>query len=132
MGMIQVAAAIIERDGNLLICRRGPGGSCAFLWEFPGGKLEPGETPEACAVRECREELGVAVRIQSLYEKISYRYPECEVVLSFFRAEITAGNPKKTVHSEIKWVSPAELPDYTFCPADVEMIQRLREGERSK
>lgn len=127
--MIQVAAAIIEKNGKLLICRRGPGGSCAYLWEFPGGKLEPGETPAACAVRECREELGIAIRLKGLYETTSYRYPEREVALTFFRAEIADGTPARNVHSAIKWVLPGELTAYEFCPADVEMIKKLSKTE---
>lgn len=116
---------MIQKNGKLLICRRGPGGSCAYLWEFPGGKLEPGEMPEACAVRECREELGITIRIKGLYETTSYCYPEREVALTFFRAEIADGTPVQTVHSAIKWVLPSELKEYEFCPADVEMIKRL-------
>lgn len=121
----QVAAAIILKDGKLLICRRGPGGSCANLWEFPGGKLEPGEDAAAAAVRECREELGVELRLGELYAVCSYRYPDKEVALSFFLAELVSGQPRRTVHQELRWVAPEELRGFEFCPADVEILQRL-------
>lgn len=123
--MIQVAAAIIRRDGKILVCRRGAGGSCAHLWEFPGGKLEPGETLEQCAVRECREELEINISINGISGETSYRYPEREVALTFFDAVILSGEIKKKVHEEIRWVLPAELNQFSFCPGDKEIIQKM-------
>lgn len=127
--MLQVAAAIIRRGGRILICRRGPGGNCAWLWEFPGGKLEPGETPDQCAVRECREELGADIRVTGEYGKCRYRYPDREIALTFLDAELFAGEPRLTVHSDMRWVTPGELTGYTFCPADREIILRLAERD---
>ncbi len=124
--MTQVSAAMIRKDGKILICRRGAGGSCAFLWEFPGGKQEPGETPEQCAVRECMEELGIKIKISGIYDRTSYRYPEREIGFTFFEAEILDGEPQISVHSDMHWVLPTELKHYEFCPADVEIIERLQ------
>ena len=108
--MILVSAAIIRNTaGEILICQRGAGGSCAFLWEFPGGKQEAGETAADCLVRECREELGIEIDIVALIEQTSYTYPDNKIGLSFFAAQITGGVPQKSVHQEILWVRPAEL-----------------------
>ena len=74
--MLHVAAVILRRDEKVLICRRGPGAAAAIMWEFPGGKVEPGESPADCARRECREELGVEVELGTLYEQTTYAYPE--------------------------------------------------------
>ena len=94
--MIFVSAAIIRNTaGEILICQRGAGGSCAFLWEFPGGKQEAGETAADCLVRECREELGIEIDIVALLEQTSYIYPDNKIGLSFFAAKITGGVPKK-------------------------------------
>lgn len=128
--MILVSAAIIRNTaGEILICQRGAGGSCAFLWEFPGGKQEAGETAADCLVRECREELGIEIDIVALIEQTSYTYPDNKIGLSFFAAQITGGVPQKSVHQEILWVRPAELLQYQFCPADTEIVGRLAQGE---
>lgn len=127
--MILVSAAIIRNTtGEILICRRGAGGSCAFLWEFPGGKQEVGETAAECLVRECREELGVEIEVAGLAEQAGYTYPENEVTVTFFEARINSGVPQKRVHQEILWVQPSALPQYDFCPADTEIISRLAGG----
>ena len=89
--MILVSAAIIRNTaGEILICQRGAGGSCAFLWEFPGGKQEAGETAADCLVRECWEELGIEIDIVALLEQTSYTYPDNKIGLSFFAAKIAA------------------------------------------
>lgn len=124
--MVHVAAAIIRnQNGGILICQRGSGGSCAHLWEFPGGKREPGETFEACLVRECMGELQIAVAVDRLYEETEYAYPERTVHVSFFLAHILAGEPQLNIHDAIRWAKPETLPGYRFCPADIPMIGRL-------
>lgn len=126
--MKRVAAAIIRRDNRLLICRRGAGGSCAFLWEFPGGKLEPGETPQACLVRECMEELGVLVKPERLYQTAAHTYPDGQVELTFYLASIIDGKePRQNVHTDMRWVTQKELAGFSFCPADERLIHRLQE-----
>lgn len=127
--MKRIAAAVLRRKNNILICRRGPGGSCAYLWEFPGGKIEPGETGEECAIRECREELGVEIQIQGLEEEMVYQYPDGPYSFAFYNGSIVKGEPEKRVHLEIRWVSPDELTDFSFCPADRPLVERLiRQG----
>lgn len=124
--MTQVAAAIIRKDNKILICQRGAGGSTAFLWEFPGGKLEHGETPEECVIRECKEELEIDIKLGKIFAKTEYEYPDRRIAFTFFEAEITDGKIKASVHKDIKWVTNVELMDYKFCPADIEIIKRLR------
>ena len=124
--MIQLSAAILKNEaGKILICQRGAGGPCAYLWEFPGGKLESGESPEECLFRECREELGIGIRIQELFAQTTYTYPEIQIAFSFFRAELVDGEPRADVHKSIQWVLPDELKLYEFCPADVAVVERL-------
>ena len=128
--MKRIAAAILRRNDKILICRRGPGGSCGYLWEFPGGKIEPGETGEDCAVRECREELGVEIQLQGLREETVYEYPDGPYGFAFYDGVIISGEPEKKVHLEIRWVSPEELTDFSFCPADRPMVERLSRAKR--
>ncbi|MDR0355799.1 MAG: (deoxy)nucleoside triphosphate pyrophosphohydrolase [Deltaproteobacteria bacterium] len=127
MPMIHVAAAVIkdERD-RILICRRGPGGSCEHLWEFPGGKREEGETLRECLKRECAEELGATVTVGQLLLDVTFSYPEQEVHLAFFEASLVGGEIKSLVHSEIRWIEKELLGDYDFCPADQGLVERLQ------
>ena len=125
MKQIEVAAAILRRNGHIFLCRRGEGGICAHLWEFPGGKLEEGETPEDCLIRECREELQVEIKIDGLYEQFDYDYPDRSIRFYFFDARITQGEPQLKVHTQAAWLWPRELALYEACPADVELIKKL-------
>lgn len=129
--MKEIAAAVICRDGRLLLCRRAerPGDSCAGLWEFPGGKREPGESLEDCLVRECREELGVQVKPLRVREQLTHIYPEITVRLTFFDAELTGGEPETRVHTALVWALPEEWDRYPVCPADRPLLERLREEE---
>lgn len=127
--MKQVAAAIIFNDRNeLLICQRKEGGSCSNLWEFPGGKLELGESLEECCIRECREELSVDIKILSLYDETSYAYPDNQIHFTFYLAELLSDESdiKMNVHRQISWVTVSELDKYDFCPADIELIKRIK------
>ena len=124
----QITAAIIRQEQQYLICQRAHDDELPLLWEFPGGKLEPGETLEECIIRECQEELGVDIRICGEFGRTSYPYKQWQLVFTFFDAEIAAGTPVTTVHEQIRWVSAADLKDYTFCPADVEIVEMLVNG----
>ncbi len=123
--MTEVSAAIIEKDGRILICRRGGGGSCAHQWEFPGGKREAHESAETCAMRECREELGIEINVYILYDEFEWEYPERKIRFHFFTADIAKGVPKATEHEEIRWVTAAELAEIPMCPADERVKARL-------
>ena len=127
--MTEVAAAILRRDGKILICQRKEGGNCSLLWEFPGGKREAGETMEQCVVRECQEELGIVIRPKGLYAQEHYTYGTEPFSFAFFNAEIAEGEPENHVHRAMKWVRPAELLSEPFCPADEGIVRRLaKEG----
>ena len=124
-GHINVVAAVIERAGRILIARRHAGSHLGGLWEFPGGKRQPGETPEAALVREIREELDAAVTIGELLDDVEWTYPEKRVRLLFFRC-VLRGEPRAAEGQEIAWVAPADLDRYEFPPADGRLIERLR------
>ncbi len=124
---IEVAAAIIENDeGRVLICRRALDSPMGGLWEFPGGKREAGETFERCLIRECREELGVEIKIKREFAKTEYETDTGLIKFVFYEAEIASGELHKNVHKSIKWVLLRETSDYSFCPADREILKKLR------
>lgn len=114
----RVSAALIWRGGRFLACRRPPEKARGGLWEFVGGKLEKGETGEQALIRECREELDVEIEVKSRFMSLIHHYPDLTVWLTFYNARIKEGEPKLLEHTEIKWVSPKEIPNYEFCPAD--------------
>lgn len=126
--MIHVVAGIINKNGKILICQRGEGGVCANLWEFPGGKLEAGETVKECLIRECKEELDVEIEIKGLFTESTYKYPKIEIYFTFFSGEIIRGKPKRKVHKDIRWIVAKELKKYKFCPANKEVIKKLETG----
>ena len=122
---IIVAAAVIERGGTFLLTRRQQGVHLAGLWEFPGGKCEPGETHAACLARELREELAVDARIGVEILATTHRYPERSVELHFLRCELR-GEPAPQQGQEMRWVPRGELSGLEFPPADAELIRRLQ------
>lgn len=124
--MTKVAAAILMRDGRILICKRPEGKSQGGLWEFPGGKLEPDETPEICLARELYEELDIHVSVGEVYAVTRFAYPERTIDFTFLRCSLPEGEPLPLEHSSICWVQPHELKDYAFCPADVEIAGRIQ------
>lgn len=123
-GVIEVVAAVIERDGRILIARRPAASHLGGLWEFPGGKRYPGESPEAALVREIREELDAAVAVGELLDTVDWAYPDKTVRLSFFRCALE-GDARPAEGQEIAWVKPAELSAYEFPPADAGLVGRL-------
>ena len=123
--MTEVAAALIREDGRILICRRPAHKARGLLWEFPGGKLEPGETPGEALERECREELGCRVEAGEAYLELTHHYPDLTVRLTLCHARIAEGRPQRLEHAEIRWAAREELEDFEFCPADREIVRRL-------
>jgi mutator protein MutT len=122
--VVEVVAAVIERDGRILIARRPAASHLGGLWEFPGGKHRAGESAEAALVREIREELDAAVAVGELLDTVDWAYPEKTVRLRFFRCAL-AGEARAAEGQEIAWVRPAELRDYEFPPADAGLVARL-------
>jgi len=123
---IDVSAALIFRDGKLLITQRHARAHLGGLWEFPGGKREPDETFEQCLVREIREELGVEISVGKLFESVTHAYPEKTVRLKFFVCRLERGEPQRLGCEALKWVGKSELEDYEFPAADARLLQKLQ------
>ena len=127
--MAEVVAALICKDGKFLICQRPKQKMRGLLWEFVGGKVEPGESKEDALMRECKEELDVRVNVGNIFMEVDHVYPDLTVHLTLFFATIAEGTIKKLEHNDIRWISPKEIPNYDFCPADVDILERImREG----
>lgn len=122
---IEVVAAIIEKDGKILICRRAENKTRALKWEFPGGKIEPGETPEQAMLRECREELDVDLCVKGEFMRVLHSYPDIEIQLTVFRTAIIGSDPRCIEHKEIRFVYPSELADFELCPADITVAEKI-------
>lgn len=125
--MVEVVAALIWDDDRFMICQRPIDKARALLWEFVGGKVEPGETKEEALVRECREELAITLSVGEVFMEVIHDYPDITVHLTLFNAKIDEGIPQKLEHNDIKWITTSEIVDYSFCPADEEIIARLIE-----
>ncbi len=125
---IQVAAAVICCDGRYLITRRKPGTHLEGLWEFPGGKREPGETLEDCLRRELREELGVEISEPVLYQAVRHDYPEKSVELHFFRCRIEPEGVQLLEGADLKWVPAEQLDSFAFPAADRQLVEALQNG----
>jgi mutator protein MutT len=126
--IIEVAIGLIWRDGRLLITQRPPGVHLAELWEFPGGKCEPGETTAACLAREVAEELGIEVAVEQQRETLQFAYPDRHVRLSVFDCRWLRGEPEPRGCAAWRWVTPGELPGYPFPPANAPLIEKLLAG----
>ena len=124
----EVVAALIWDKEKFMICQRPAHKARGLLWEFVGGKVEPGESKEAALIRECREELAVTVSVGDVFMEVTHEYPDITVQLTLFHAVIAEGEPQKLEHKDIRWITPAEIPQYDFCPADVEILDKLIKG----
>jgi 8-oxo-dGTP diphosphatase len=120
-----VTCAVIEKDGKILIARRKSGDQMAGKWEFPGGTIEPGETPAQCLKRELLEELGVEIGIDEFICSSTWKYDHATIKLLAFKATLLSGELILHDHAEISWVSPQELDDYDFPEADVPIIRHI-------
>ena len=123
---VSVAAALIWDNDRFMICQRPENKARGLLWEFVGGKREPGETLEEALVRECREEIDVTVKPLSVFTSLVYEYPDIIVDLTLFNAEIESGEPKPVEHNDIKWIKKDEIDKYDFCPADKDILEMIK------
>ena len=126
--MQQVTAAVIEKDGKILIARRKQKDPLGGKWEFPGGKLESGETPEACLNRELREELGIETRVEEFLCSSRFVYRHIAIELLTYRTSYVSGEITLNEHDRVEWVLPEELKDYYFSEADKPVVRKLTEG----
>lgn len=126
---IRVVAALIWQDEGdqrkMLICQRPETKARGLLWEFAGGKVEAGETPEAALIRECKEELDVLISPNSLYCEVEHTYPDVVVQLSLYSAHIVEGIPQRKEHADLRWITPLEMDQFAFCPADQEILKNI-------
>ena len=122
--IIEVTAAIIFDNDRFLICQRLEGKNCELLWEFPGGKIEVGETGESCIIRECSEELGIIIGDVHYFESVTQEYPNRTVHLSFYFARIVSGSLERKEHNALDWITCDDITQYNFCPADQQMLDR--------
>ena len=125
--MTEVVAALIWNNDKFMICQRPVHKARGLLWEFVGGKVEPGETKEEALIRECREELAVTLTVNNVFMDVIHEYPDLTVHLSLFNAVIAEGEPLKLEHEDIQWIAPSEISNYEFCPADKEILARICE-----
>ena len=124
--MTEVVAALIWDKDRFLICQRPANKAQGLLWEFVGGKVEPGETREQALARECREELDVLLEVGSVVTEVTHEYPDITVHLTLFNATISVGEPKLLEHNDMKWITVCELSEFEFCPEDEEIIRLLK------
>ena len=126
--VIEVVAALILDGGKFLACQRPPHKARGLLWEFLGGKVEPGETGEQAIIRECREEIGVTIAVEGVCAEVTHVYPDVTVHLTLFRTAISEGAPQKIEHHDIRWLTIQEAAEYAFCPADKTFLQILADS----
>lgn len=130
--MIEVVAALIWENDRFLICQRPANKARPLLWEYVGGKVEPGETKEAALIRECKEELNITASVGSVFFDVVHEYPDITIHLTLFNASVSDGEIKLLEHHDMRWIKPEEIPKYDFCPADKsinEYIFNLRERQ---
>ncbi len=123
--MIQVVAALIWDQDKFMICQRPANKTRALLWEFVGGKVESGESPKEALIRECMEELAVTIDVGDIFMEVDHIYPDISVHLTLFHATLIEGEPQLLEHNDVRWITPEEIPQYSFCPADQEILHKL-------
>lgn len=125
--MVGVVAALIWQGNKFMICQRPTHKARGLLWEFVGGKVEPGETKEQALIRECREELAVTLSVGDVFMDVVHEYPDLTVHLTLFNATISEGVPVMLEHNDIQWITPSEIQNFAFCPADEEILAKIIE-----
>ncbi len=129
--IVEVVAALIWRGDRFLICQRPANKKRGLLWEFVGGKVEWGESKEEALIRECSEELSILVEPQEVFMEVSHEYEDITVHLTLFHCPTFTGVPQLLEHTDMKWILPAEIPQYEFCPADVQILKKLQAWEEN-
>ena len=125
--MVEVVAALIWDEDRFLICQRPANKAIALLWEFVGGKTEAGESLQEALLRECREELDITVAVDDAFMDVVHEYPDITVHLTLFNSRIAEGTPKLLEHHDMKWIKVSEIDEFDFCPADVDILAKLKQ-----
>lgn len=125
---VEVVAALIWDQDKFMICQRPAHKARGLLWEFVGGKVEPGETKEQALIRECQEELAVTLDVGEVFMDVVHEYPDLTVHLTLLHATIREGTPQKLEHNDIRWITVGEIGQFEFCPADEEILRRLKDA----
>ena len=125
--MTDVVAALIWEGDRFLACQRPENKARGLLWEFVGGKVEAGESKHDALIRECREELDVTVAPGEIFMEVIHEYPDLTVRLTLFNATIASGTPRLLEHKDLRWIKTSEIDTLEFCPADVEILEKLKE-----
>ena len=120
--MTEVVAALIWDQDKFMICQRPAHKARGLLWEFVGGKVDPGETMEEALIRECREELNITVAVGNIFTQVIHEYPDIHIRLTLFHCSITEGTPELLEHNDLKWIHPRQIPEFPFCPADKDIL----------
>ena len=123
----EVVAALIWEKDRFLICQRPEHKARGSLWEFVGGKVEPAEAKQQALVRECRDELGIEVMPGDIFMEVTHTYPDLTVHLTLFSSTIVSGTPKLLEHQDLRWITPAQIRQFAFCPADEVILQKIIE-----
>ena len=124
--MTEVVAALIWDGERFLACQRPAHKTRGLLWEFAGGKVEPNETKEDALIRECKEELDVILEVGDIFMEVTHEYPDLTVHLTLFNADLPHGEPKALEHNDLRWITVEEIDQLAFCPADEEILERLK------
>ena len=123
----EVVAALIWQGTRFLICQRPAHKARGLMWEFPGGKVEPGETLAQALRRECREELAVDLAVSAPFMDVIHAYPDLTVHLTLLEAAIQSGEVQALEHNDLRWITVDQLDDYAFCPADQVLLEKLKQ-----
>ena len=126
----EVVAALLRDGERFMICQRPETKARGLLWEFVGGKVEPGETGAQALIRECREELDITVDVGSIFMDVVHEYPDITIHLTLFNCTLAQGTPKLLEHRDLRWITPEEIPEYPFCPADVRILEEIQKSFR--
>ena len=126
----EVVAALVREGDRFMICQRPETKARGLLWEFVGGKVEPGETKPQALIRECREELDITVEVGDVFLDVVHEYPDITIHLTLFSCTLAQGTPKLLEHRDLRWITPEEIPQFSFCPADVKILEEIRRSFR--
>lgn len=126
--MTHVVAALVWQGNRFMICQRPAHKKRGLLWEFVGGKVEPGETMAEALIRECREELDVGLKVGEMFIQVDHKYPDIHIILTIFHCEIAEGTPVLKEHEDLKWIPVSDIEKYEFCPADTPVLEALKKN----